>query len=50
MNEFPVVSDPSDLVELVLQHTRVQAQLSKVVFLHRLDDAIHLRIVLGRQV
>lgn len=43
-------SDSSDLVEFILQHTCIQAQLSEVVFLHRLDDAVHLCIVLGRQV
>lgn len=50
MDKFSVVSDSSDLVELILQHTGIQVQLSKAVFLHRLDDAVHLCIVLRRQV
>lgn len=41
---------PTHLVEFVLQHTGVQAQLAKAVLLHRLNDTIHLCIVLGRQV
>lgn len=38
------------LVEFILQHTGVQAQLSEAVLLHRLNDAVHLCIVLRGQV
>lgn len=40
----------SDLVELVLQQAGVQAQLVEDVLLHRLNDAVHLSVVLCGQV
>lgn len=40
----------SDLVEFVLQHAGVQAQLAEAVLLHRLNDAVHLCVVLRGQV
>lgn len=41
---------PTDLVEFVLQHTGIQAQLAEGVLLHCLDDTIHFCVVLSRQV
>ena len=41
---------PPDLVEFVLQHAGVQAQLAEAVLLHRLNDAVHLSVVLSGQV
>lgn len=41
---------PSDLVEFVLQHAGVQAQLTKAILLHSLNDAVHLCVVLSGQV
>lgn len=35
----------SHLVQLVFQDTRLQTQLSKLVFFHGLDDPVHLSIV-----
>lgn len=50
IKSFSMVSESSDLVELILQHTCIQAQLSEAVLLHRLDDAVHLCVVLGGEV
>ena len=36
---------PAHLVELVLQETLVQTQVSKASLLHRLDDPVHLGVV-----
>lgn len=40
---------PTDLVEFVLQDTGVQAELVEGVLLHRLNNGVHLCVVLGRQ-
>lgn len=45
----PRQTDPLYLVELILQDTRVQAQLGKATLLHRLDDTVHLSVVYGGQ-
>lgn len=50
IKSFSMVLESSDLVELILQHTCIQAQLSEAVLFHRLDDAVHLCVVLGREV
>lgn len=39
----------SDLVEFVLQHAGVQAQLAEAVLFHSLNDSVHLCVVLGGQ-
>lgn len=41
----PLGATRPHLVELVLQDTRLQTQLSKAVFFDRLDHPIHLGIV-----
>lgn len=53
VNQFSYLSylvKPSDLVEFVFQHAGIQAQLVKAALLHRLNYAVHLCVVFGRQV